>query len=123
MRKTIKINNTDYTDAFTPTGLVVSYKKIRGNNSGYMLDGSYVDDVKAVKAVISATCMPTDERILSELLVEISATYVDLYYYDPRLMGYRTIKAMPSETEQAHRGRTCDNLERWTGTAITFTEV
>lgn len=123
MRKIIKINNKDYTDAFTPTGLVISYKKIRGNNSGYMLDGSYVDDVKAVKTVINATCMPTDERILSELLVEISATYVDLYYYDPRLMGYRNIKAMPSEPQQTYRGQTCDNLERWTGTVIQFTEV
>lgn len=124
MRKTIKINGKDFTDAFTPTGYTVSYIKRRGNrnNSGIMLDGSYVDDVLAIKAVVTYYCMPINETILQELLVEIAATYVQLEYYDPKEKTYRTITAMPSEPSQKYRGDGADALEYWTGTVIVFTE-
>lgn len=123
MPKTIKINNKDYTNYFTPTGLLVQYNKIRGQNSGYMLDGSYTDDVRAIKVTATGTCMPLDEEQLSQLLVEISTQYVDLYFYDPRLMGYRTAKVMPSDPSQTYRGQFVDGKQRWTGTVIQFKEV
>ena len=122
MRKTIKINGKDFTDVFTPTGYTVSYIKRRGNNSDTMLDGSYVDDVLAIKAVVTCYCMPTNEAVLQELLVEIAATYVQLEYYDPKEKTYRTITTMPSEPSQKYRGNGADALEYWTGTVIVFTE-
>lgn len=122
MRKTIKLNGVDYTDIFTPTGYTVSYKKIRGNNSGYMLDGSYTDDVRAIKSVITCTCMPTNEDQLSQLLVSISNTYVSVYFYDPREKTYRTADMMPSDPSQKYRGRGTNSIDYWTGTIIQFTE-
>lgn len=120
--KTIKINGADYTDVFTPVGYSVSYRKIRGRNTGYMLDGSYTDDVLAIKAVISCTCMPTNEKQLSEILSETAQTYVDVYYFDPREKSYRTAVCIPSEPSQTYKGKGSDSLEYWTGTVIQFTE-
>lgn len=122
MKKVIKINGTDYTDFFTPTGYSVSYKKIRGVNTGYMLDGSYTDDVLAIKAVITCICMPTNEERLSEILTTIADTYLDVYFYDPRLKAYRTAQMMPSDPEQKYRGTGADLVDYWTGTVIQFTE-
>ena len=53
MRKTIKINNVDFTAYFTPVGYKVAHKKIKGPNEGYMLDGSFTEDILAIKAVIT----------------------------------------------------------------------
>lgn len=122
MRKTILLNGTDYTDAFTPTGYSVSYKKIRGDNSGYMLDGSYTDDVIAVKAIITCICMPTDEETLAGLLALLAETYLDVRFFDPRLNEYRTATMMPSDPEQKFRGTGTNAIDYWTGTVVTLTE-
>lgn len=122
MSKTIAINGVNYTDMFTPTGYMVSYQKRRGNNSGTMLDGSYVDDVLAVKAVVTCTCMPTNEMKLQQLLIVLSNTYVTVYYFDPRVGTYRTMTAMSSEPTQKFRGQGGNALDYWTGTVVTFTE-
>lgn len=122
MKKTIKINGIDYTDYFTPVGYSVSYKKIRGNNSGYMLDGSYTDDVYAIKAVITCICMPLDETKLSKLLTSIAETYVTVYFYDPRLRAYREAEMMPSEPNQKFKGSGANLIDYWTGTIIQLTE-
>ena len=120
--KTIAINGKDYSDIFTREGYIVSYIKRRGQNSGIMLDGSYTDDVLAVKAVVTCYCMPTNESQLQELLTAISETYVTLRYYDPKNGEYRTITAMPSDPQQKYKGFGGDMNEYWTGTVITFTE-
>lgn len=122
MKKTIKINGTDYTSFFTPTGYTVAYKKIRGKNSGHMLDGSYTDDVLATKTVITCICMPLNEEKLSAFLVEISDTYVTVEYYDPKVKAYKTVQAIPSDPSQKFRGSGSDLLEYWTGTVVQFTE-
>lgn len=122
MKKTIKINGIDYTDFFTPTGYSVSYQKIRGSNSGYMMDGSYTDDVLATKAVITGVCMPLNEARLSDFLVAVADTYVDVYFYDPKLRTYRNAEMMPSDPAQKFRGTGSDLLDYWTGTVMTFTE-
>ncbi len=122
MKKTIKINGIDYTDFFTPVGYSVSYKKIRGNNSGYMMDGSYTDDVRAIKAVITCICMPLDESKLSKLLTSIAETYVTVYFYDPKVGQYRESKMMPSEPTQKFKGSSADLIDYWTGTVIQLTE-
>lgn len=122
MKKQIKINNVDYTGFFTPTGYTVSYKKVRGPNSGYMLDGSYTDDVVAVKAVITTICMPLNETQLQKFLTAASDTYVNVYFYDPRLGTYRTAEMMPSDTTQKFRGSGAGLVDYWTGTVVQFTE-
>ena len=122
MKKHIKLNGIDYTEAFTPTGYTVSYKKIRGKNSGYMMDGSYTDDVLAIKAIVTCICMPTTEALLSQLLLAVSATYVDVYFFDPRQNSYRTAQMIPSEPTQKFRGKGSDLLDYWTGTVLQFTE-
>ena len=122
MKKRITINGRDLTDAFTPTGYTVSYKKIRGTASGYMLDGSYTDDVLASKAVITHTLMPANEAVLSQVLVAIADTYCNVNFYDPKVQAYRTAQMMPSEPQQKFRGTGSDSVDYWTGTVITFTE-
>lgn len=122
MTKSIAINSVSFTDLFTPTGYIVSYQKRRGNNGGMMLDGSQVDDVLAVKAVVTCTCMPTDEKHLQQLLVVLANTYVTVSYYDPRTGNYRTMTAIPSEPSQKFRGTGANALEYWTGTVVTLTE-
>ena len=112
----------DFTDVFTPTGYTVSYIKRRGKNSGMMMDGSYTDDVLAVKAVVTCYCMPTNEVQLQALLEMISNTYVIVRFFDPRVNAYRKMTAMPSEPVQKYRGQGGNALEYWTGTVITFTE-
>lgn len=112
----------DYTSAFTPTGYTVSYIKRRGPNSGDMEDGTHVDDVRATKAVVTCFCMPANETVISNLLTLISETYLQVYFYDPKIKAYRTMIAMPSEPSQRYRGEAASSVEYWTGTVITFTE-
>lgn len=122
MAKSIKINGVDYTKIFTPTGYIVSYEKRRGPNSGYMMSGSFVDDVRAIKAVVTCFCMPLDEDKLAEFLSAISDTYIEVEYFDPKIKSYRTTTMLPSEPEQTYKGRGSNFLEYWTGTVITFRE-
>ena len=123
MSKRLWTNGVEITSALTPTGYTVSYIKRRGNNSGVMMDGSYTDDVLAVKAVVTCYCMPTKESVLQQLLTMTANTYVTVKFYDPQRGGYRTMNAMPSEPNQTYKGTGADALEYWTGTVITFTEV
>lgn len=122
MKKRIKIDGIEYTSLFTPEGYTVSYKKIRGNNSGYMLDGSYTDDVVDTKAVITCVCMPLNEDQLSEFLVAISDVYLNVWFYDPKIKDYRTAEMLPSEPTQKFAGTGTNSLDYWTGTVVQFTE-
>lgn len=118
----LKINGLSFDDVFAKYGYTVSYIKRRGNNSGPMLDGSYTDDVVAVKAVVTCVCMPTNKSRLQDLLNVITDTYVTVYYYDPKSGAYREMTAMPSEPAYKFRGNGADLLEYWTGSTIIFTE-
>ena len=123
MSKTIKINDVDFTSMFTPVGYAVGYKSIQGNNGGLMLDGSYMDDEIAHKAVISLPCMPLNSSNLSTLLSNIyGSEYPKVYYFDPKVCDYREIYTRRSETEQQFRGSGTDGKEYWTGTVIKLTE-
>lgn len=123
MKKTIKINGTDFSSMFTPYGYSVQYKKITGPNSGYMLSGDYTDDVLKWKAVITCICMPETEEQLSTLLSAVcEGAYCTVYFYDPKVKGYRTAEMMPSEPSQTHRGVGVNGFDYWTGTILTFTE-
>lgn len=89
-----------------------------------MLDGSYVEDLLAVKAVVTLSGMPLQETDLSNLLQAIYAKgYVDVYYFDPRMRGYRSIVAIPEETEVVYRGEGGTGLTFWTGIQVSLTEV
>lgn len=120
--KTVRINGINFTDIFPETGQTVNYIKRRGNASGIMLDGSYVDDVLAVKAVWSSPCMPISETQLQQLLTALRNPYVELYFFDPAISAYRTMVAMPGDLSQKYRGEGTDALDYWTGTVVTLTE-
>ena len=120
--KTVRINGINFTDIFPETGQTVNYIKRRGNASGIMLDGSYVDDVLAVKAVWSSPCMPISEAQLQQLLTALRNAYVELYFFDPAILAYRTMVAMPGDLSQKYRGEGTDALDYWTGTIVTLTE-
>lgn len=122
MRKMIKINDVDFTDFFTPVGYKVKHKKITGPNSGYMLDGSYVEDVLAVKAIITCTCMPLSETQLSTLLAQLYGDALSVYFYDPRMGEYRTADMSCEPPEGVDRGQGTNATEYWTGVVLCMTE-
>lgn len=122
-RKTIKINGVDCTALFAPYGYTVSYKKIFGNNGGVMLDGSTVEDVLAIKAVITFPCLPWTESNFNTLLSSIyGSAYASIYYFDPRTNAYRTIDCIYSEISGTHRITNINGQEIWTSGALEFTE-
>lgn len=88
------------------------------------LDGSYIEDEIAQKAVIYLDCMPLSEDDLSKLLSSIyGSKYPQVYYFDPKTGAYRDIETRRSETEQKYRGMGADGKEYWTGTTIILTEA
>lgn len=87
-----------------------------------MLDGSYTEDILAVKAIITCVCMPLNEEKLSALLSEISGEYADVFFFDPAQNKYRTAKMLTPEPSQKFRGTGSDSVDYWTGTILNFTE-
>lgn len=122
MAKPFKLNGIDMSTYFTRYGYTVAYKSIKGDLAGYMLDGSYTDDVLARKAVVTLICMPQTDAQMSILLQAIMQDYVTLEYFDPKISGMRTATFMPSEPEQKYRGTGADGNDYWTGTKVVFTE-
>lgn len=122
MRKNIKFNDIDFTSYFTPTGYQVSYKKIKGPNEGYMLDGSFTDDVLAVKSVITLTCMPLSEEQLTTLLQQLYSDVLNVYFFDPKIGDYRTCEMAFDPPVVRNRGRGTNEVEYWTGAILVMTE-
>ena len=122
MAKPFKLNGVDMSTHFTRYGYTVSYKSIRGNLAGYMLDGSYTDDVRDRKAVVTLICMPQTDAQMKILLEAVLQDYVPLEYYDPRTATMRSAMFMPSDPEQKYRGKGADGNDYWTGTKVEFTE-
>lgn len=122
--KTVKINGVDLTSKFTRYGYSVSYEKVTGSNSGFMLDGSYVEDVLRWRAVVSLTVMPLNETELSYLLNYILPnTYIRLYYFDPQNNGYRENYFVFDGQPMTFRGQGADGNSYWTGYALTLKEA
>ena len=122
MSKTIKINGIDFTSYFTPVGYKVGHKKIKGPNEGYMLDGSFTEDVLAIKAVITCTCMPLTETQLNTLLEQLYSGNLSVYFFDTQSGGYRTANMMCDPPEGVDRGTGTNATEYWTGMVLAFTE-
>lgn len=121
MAKTIRINGTDYTSLLVPQ---YSYapKKIRGPNADYMSDGSYDDDVRANKAVLTLRAQPLNSAQTQALVTAMMMTYTSVYFWDPSISAYRTMEAMPSEPQVQYRGVNSDGADVWTVQNIIFTE-
>lgn len=123
MSKMFKINDTDFTHMFTSRGYMVQYQSVQGNNAGQMLDGSYMEDELAVKAVVKLNVLPLNEDQVSALLQEIYAKpYVTLYYFDPKQGAYLEKVFRRNATEQKYRGFGSDGKEYWTAAVLTLTE-
>ena len=123
-RKTIKINGFDATQRFTPYGYSVSYEKITGNNSGFMLDGSYVEDVRRWRENVGIPSMPLSEEDLFDLLNRlIPNTYIRLYYFSPLNKAYREEYFVYDGFTETFRGMGADGKSYWTGPALVFKEA
>lgn len=122
--KTIKINGVDLTDKFTRYGYSVSYEKVTGRNSGFMLDGSYVDDVLRWRENVTLPTMPLNENDMAALLNQlIPNTYVRLYYYSPQNKAYREEYFVFDGFTLNFRGMGADGNFYWTGPALVFKEA
>lgn len=122
MSKRIVIDGKDLTSKLTHVGYSVSHKKIRGQNAGYMLDGSYIDDVIAVKCNITCYCMPMSETELSEVLTLLSKEYLTVEFFDPMKNEYRFAQMMPEDVKQKYVGEGPNGISYWTGTVISLKE-
>ena len=123
-RRTVRINGIDFSSLFTNTGYTVRYKKILGNNSGYMLDGSYVEDLLARKTVVTMNALPLNEDDLQKLYQILHEEQtVRLYFFDPKTKGYKTIDTLVEETPVKYRGLGGAGVVYWSGITLTFTEV
>lgn len=122
-QKTIQINGTDYTAYFPPAGYEVSYEKVTGQNEGLMLDGSYEEDILAIKAVVSSPLMPLTEKQQGDILSDImSDDYATVYYFDPRKNAYRSAVMRYEIGTTKHRGTGANGNEYWTGLTVKFTD-
>ena len=123
MAKTFKINGRDYTKYFTHRNWTLNYEPVIGNNSGVMLDGSYIEDEKKVNAVITISLMPLNEAQSSAILTEVYSTaHPVLYYFDLRQGRYREIKTTRRMTPATYWGG-CYGGDYWGNMTITFTEA
>lgn len=123
MRKTIKINDIDFTAYFTPVGYKVGHKKIKGPNEGYMLDGGFTEDILAIKAVITCTCMPLTENQLHTLLTQLYSGVLRVRFFDPMTNGYRTANMSCEPPAGVDRGQGPNATEYWTGVVLVLTEM
>ena len=125
MGKSIMINGIDFTSYLTPWGYTVTYRKIQGGNQGTMLDGSYLDDVRAYRITLSAVCLPLTQKQTDKFmqtLYDINRDYATVRFYDPRAGGYRNAECTYTTTPQKERGEGGDGQIRWTGLSVTFEE-
>lgn len=122
MAKTVKLNNVDVTNYFTPRGMTVAYTKVLGENGGTMLTGERIEDILAWKAVVTLTCMPLTPAQQADFLAKVTVDDPTLYYFDPRTNAYRTIHYMASISETTHKGNGGTGTEYWTGLVLTAEE-
>ena len=121
MNKEIKVNNIDCSSIFTRYGYSVTYKKIMGDASGDMLDGSTTEDVRAIRPVVTFGFMPVDEDKLSEFIASLYKNdYAQLYYFDLRERAYKTIETIYSDIQAGHRLTGTDGKDYWFASTITF---
>lgn len=121
MNKEIKVNNIDCSLIFTRYGYSVTYKKIMGDASGDMLDGSTTEDIIAIRPVVTFGFMPVDEDKLSTFIASLYKNdYAQLYYFDLRERAYKTIEAIYSDVQAGHRLTGTDGKDYWFASTITF---
>ena len=121
MNKEIKVNNIDCSLIFTRYGYSVTYKKIMGDASGDMLDGSTTEDVIAIRPVVTFGFMPVDEDKLSAFIASLYKNdYAQLYYFDLRERAYKTIETIYSDVQAGHRLTGTDGKDYWFASTITF---
>jgi len=127
-KKRIYMNGEDVTEWFTPSGMTVSYKKIKGDNGGTFLSGDREEDILAWKAVVQLFCMPLPDSEQKKLYAKVFSADPTLRFFDPQTGDYRTIHYMATVSEQKYRGKavgpwqTWKEREYWTGLVITAEE-
>lgn len=94
------INEKDYSALIDKYSYKIDYEIREGENSGCMLDGSWIRDILARKVVITASTVPVletqtkhqdeeteEEPTLSRLMLELSADTVTVKYTVPQNSG------------------------------------
>lgn len=123
MPKIIKFNGLDVTSRFA-TPYTVTYRKIRGPNAGYMMDGSYVDDVRAIKAELALQGQPISQYQMSDIVRALNKDTVEVYYFDERTVFYKTSIFRGQDLIVQYCGTKPDGLtDVWTCGNLTLTEV
>lgn len=118
--KTIRIDDTDVTSEVAAP-YSVAYKKITGQNGGYMQDGSMVQDIRAVKVVLRIRPQPLTGSAAGRWAGYLESETVKVYYYDPQ-HGYKTIYCIPSESAIQYNGTNDIGNDIWTISELTLTE-
>lgn len=127
-KKRIYMNGDDVTEWFTPSGMIVTYDKIQGDNGGTFLSGDREEDILAWKATVQLTCMPLTESEQAKLYQKVMVADPTLRFFDPMTGDYRTIHYMASFSENTYRGKAAGSFhtwkerEYWTGLVLTAEE-
>ena len=122
--KTVKINGTDFTSIIPPVGYQVGTNHVYGGNAMTMQSGGKYKDEVANLAVVIIPFMPVTEAQHSALVQTLlSASTCSLYYYDPDVEAYRTIKANRTISKRKYKGRGADDNKYFSGLVVTFEET
>ena len=121
MIKDIWINGKKSTEIFGPAGYEVTYEKVLGPNSGTMQSGLEVEDVIAVRAVITLPMMPITEEKAAEFVTNVyGSKYATVRFFDLKTRGYITKSCIYDEIKSKHLLTSVDGNDYWYCGAFVF---
>lgn len=120
-KKTVRINGTDFTDLMAQP-YSVRYRRITGQGTDTMSNGSKRVNLLATKAVVTFRVQPISDAAAALLASLCKNATVTLYYYDVATGNYRTIAAIPSEPEFTFAGTNPEGTNLFTVTGLSMEE-
>lgn len=123
MNYPIKINGTDVSSIFSITSLKTTRLKILGDNGGYMLDGTTVEDVLAFKSQTTISFVPLTEQAQTAFFRNLySKKYAQFEFFDVYQGTVRNIECIYSEPTAAFLLTGVDGNDYWNAGSLTLTE-
>ena len=117
-----KLNDLDITNMVQRYGIGFGYEKREGSNGGMMLDGSETVDVLAWKSVLTIPMNPMTKDEQSAVLQEVMSDYVTVYYYEPKIAGYKSASFIPTVGASSAAILRVDGAYWFQGLALTLRE-
>lgn len=120
---TFKIDGVDYSDKVDIAGYTVTPRKVTGGAAGYLLDGSHVADLKAIKTDLKINVVATEQADTSAISKACLKEYVTLEFNDPFTntnlndIYEPSIESVSMAIETDSRGKTY-----WYGFRISFAQ-